>query len=97
MRAAATHAKSGRSAIANSANAIAAAPAPTIARLAFVVSMSSPPGILHDQTYQTTRAQHKSNVRRVPPAVGEMHRDKGAEAGEESGQKEIQPIECVQA
>jgi len=26
-----------------------------------------------------------------------MHRDKGAEAGEESGQKEIQPIERVQA
>src|SRR6185295_13932565 len=44
MRATATHVKSGHSAIANNASAIAAAPTPTIARLAFVTSMSSPPG-----------------------------------------------------
>jgi hypothetical protein len=54
-------------------------------------------GNLRDETCQTTRAQHKSDVRRVPPAIRKMDRDKRTEACQESSEEEVQPIERVQA
>ena len=59
--------------------------------------MISPAGNLADETRKSTGGQHKSDAFRVPSAIRKVDCHKGAEAGQKSREKKVQPIERLQA
>lgn len=52
---------------------------------------------LADETRKSTGGQHKSDAFRTPSAIRKVDCHKGAEAGQKSREKKVQPIERLQA